>query len=208
MIRALQQQGNLRALAEPNIIAMDGQEASFLAGGEFPVPVIQSADNKTGVSLAVVFKEYGVRLRVKPTIIDEDHIRLELEPEVSTIDFANGVKVDNFVIPALRTRRAKTAVELRDGQSFSLAGLIDNNEVRTLSRVPVIGDVPILGNLFKTRSRTKNKSELVVLVTPEEILPYNPADPKPFPTFEYKGVPDSNPGLRDLTKSGPPVARP
>jgi pilus assembly protein CpaC len=176
MIRALQQQGNLRALAEPNIIAMDGQEASFLAGGEFPVPVIQTADNKTGVSIAVLFKEYGIRLKVKPTIIDEDHIRLELEPEVSTIDFANGVKVDNFVIPALRTRRAKTGVELRDGQSFSLAGLIDNNEVRTLSRVPVIGDIPILGNLFKSKSFQKNETELMFIVTAQIVRPVNRDD--------------------------------
>lgn len=176
MIRAMQQAGNLRALAEPNIIAMDGQEASFLAGGEFPVPVIQNSDNKTGVSIAVLFKEYGVRLRVKPTIIDEDHIRLELEPEVSTIDFANGVKVDNFVIPALRTRRAKTAVELRDGQSFSLAGLIDNNEVRTLSRVPVIGDIPILGNLFKSKSFQKNETELMFIVTAQLVKPMNRDD--------------------------------
>lgn len=176
MIRALQQQGNLRALAEPNIIAMDGQEASFLAGGEFPVPIIQSADNKTGVSIAVLFKEYGVRLKVKPTIVDEDHIRLELEPEVSTIDFANGVKVDNFVIPALRTRRAKTSVELRDGQSFSLAGLLDNNEVHTLSRVPVIGDIPILGNLFKSKSFQKNETELMFIVTAQIVKPVNPDD--------------------------------
>jgi pilus assembly protein CpaC len=176
MIRAMQQQGNLRALAEPNIIAMDGQEASFLAGGEFPVPVIQTADNKTGVSIAVLFKEYGIRLKVKPTIIDEDHIRLELEPEVSTIDFANGVKVDNFVIPALRTRRAKTGVELRDGQSFSLAGLIDNNEVKTLSRVPVIGDIPILGNLFKSKSFQKNETELMFIVTANIVKPMNRDD--------------------------------
>lgn len=176
MIRALAQTGNLRALAEPNIIAMDGQEASFLAGGEFPVPVIQSADNKTGVSIAVLFKEYGVRLKVKPTIIDEDHIRLELEPEVSTIDFANGVKVDNFVIPALRTRRAKTGVELRDGQSFSLAGLIDNSEVRTLSKVPVVGDIPILGNLFRSKSFQKNETELMFIVTAQIVKPMNRDD--------------------------------
>jgi len=176
MVRAMSQQGNLRALAEPNMIVMDGQEASFLAGGEFPVPVIQSADNKTGVSIAVLFKEYGVRLKVKPTIIDEDHIRLELEPEVSTIDFANGVKVDNFVIPALRTRRARTGIELRDGQSFSLAGLIDNNEVRTLSKVPVIGDIPILGALFRSKSFQKNETELMFIVTAEIVKPMNRDD--------------------------------
>ena len=123
-IRALQTQGALRALAEPNLIAMDGQQASFLAGGEFPIPMVQGGGDRSTVS--IVFKEYGVRLNFKPTIIDEDHIRLDLEPEVSTIDFANGVKFDGFLIPALKTRRAKTSVELRDGQSFALAGLLDN----------------------------------------------------------------------------------
>lgn len=176
MIRAMQTQGALRQLAEPNMIVMDGQEASFLAGGEFPVPVIQNADNKTHLSIAVIFKEYGVRLKVKPTIIDEDHIRLELEPEVSTIDFANGVKFDNFVIPALRTRRAKTGVELRDGQSFSLAGLIDNNEVKSLSRVPVISDIPIIGSLFKSKSFMKNETELMFIVTAHLVKPVNRDD--------------------------------
>ncbi|HYJ46403.1 MAG TPA: type II and III secretion system protein family protein [Pyrinomonadaceae bacterium] len=176
MVRALQQQGAIRALAEPNLIAMDGQEASFLAGGEFPVPVIQSADNKTGVNITVLFKEYGVRLKFKPTIIDEDHIRLELEPEVSTIDFSNGVKVDNFVIPALRTRRAKTGVELRDGQSFALAGLMDNNEIRTFSKVPVIGDIPVIGNLFKSKAFQKRETELMFIVTAQLVKPVNPDD--------------------------------
>ena len=111
---------------------MNGQTASFLAGGEFPVPVVQAGQG--GNSVSIIFKEYGVRLNFKPTIIDEDHIRLELEPEVSTIDFANGVTFGGFVIPALRTRRAKTGVELRDGQSFALAGLLDNNETQSLSK--------------------------------------------------------------------------
>ncbi len=122
MLRMLQTQGAFRELAEPNLIAMNGQQASFLAGGEFPVPVVQNWHGAR-VGISVVLKEYGVRLNFKPTIIDEDHIRLELEPEVSTIDFTNGVKFDGFVIPALRTRRAKTGVELRDGQSSALAGL-------------------------------------------------------------------------------------
>ncbi len=109
-IRAMQTNGALRALAEPNLIAMNGQQASFLAGGEFPVPIVQA--DRAASSVSVVFKEYGVRLNFKPTIIDEDHIRLELEPEVSTIDFANGVRFNGFMIPALRTRRARTGVEL------------------------------------------------------------------------------------------------
>ncbi|HEX8140902.1 MAG TPA: hypothetical protein VF544_25270, partial [Pyrinomonadaceae bacterium] len=148
--------------------------ASFLAGGEFPVPIVQSGDNRTSVT--VVFKEYGVRLNFKPTIIDEDHIRLELEPEVSTIDFSTGVKFDGFVIPALRTRRAKTGIELRDGQSFALAGLLDNNETRSLSKVPVVGDIPILGNLFKSKSFQKNETELMFIVTAQMVKPVNPDD--------------------------------
>jgi pilus assembly protein CpaC len=162
-IRALQTQGALRELAEPNLIAMDGKEASFLAGGEFPVPIVQGGGDKSTVS--VIFKEYGVRLNFKPTIVDEDHIRLDLEPEVSTIDFANGVKFDGFLIPALRTRRAKTSVELRDGQSFALAGLLDNNETRSLSKVPVLGDVPVLGALFKSKSFQKSETELMFFET-------------------------------------------
>lgn len=174
MIRALQQQGALRQLAEPNLIAMDGAQASFLAGGEFPVPVIQAGSERHSVT--IVFKEYGVRLNFKPTIIDEDHIRLELEPEVSTIDFSNGVKFDGFLVPALRTRRAKTGVELRDGQSFALAGLLDNNEVRSLAKVPVLGDIPIIGSLFKSKSFQKNETELMFIVTAQMVKPVNRDD--------------------------------
>ncbi len=174
MIRALQTQGALRELAEPNLIAMDGEQASFLAGGEFPVPIVQAGSDRNTVT--IVFKEYGVRLNFKPTIIDEDHIRLELEPEVSTIDFANGVKFGGFLIPALRTRRAKTGVELRDGQSFALAGLLDNNETKSLSRVPVLSDVPLLGNLFKSKSFQKQETELMFICTAQMIKPMNPDD--------------------------------
>jgi pilus assembly protein CpaC len=169
MLRMLQTQGALRALAEPNIIAMDGEKASFLAGGEFPIPVIQSGPSGTFVT--IIFKEYGVRLNFTPKIIDEDHIRLELEPEVSTIDFSNGVKFDGFIVPALRTRRAKTGIELRDGQSFALAGLMDNNELRSISKVPILGDIPILGNLFKSKSFQKNETELMFIVTAHLVKP-------------------------------------
>ena len=181
MIRALQQQGALRALAEPNLIAMNGQAASFLAGGEFPIPVVQSGQTN---SVSIVFKEYGVRLNFKPTIIDEDHIRLELEPEVSTLDFANGVRFDGYVIPALRTRRAKTGVELRDGQSFALAGLLDNNETQQLSKVPGIGDIPILGNLFKSKQFQKNESELMFIVTAQVVQPVDRDDLPRIPAVE------------------------
>lgn len=171
MIRAMQTNGALRALAEPNLIAMDGQTASFLAGGEFPIPIIQGGGGGAGTAVTIQFKEYGVRLNFKPTIIDEDHIRLELEPEVSTIDFANGVRFEGFVVPALRTRRARTGIELRDGQSFALAGLLDNSETRSLSKVPVLGDIPILGNLFKSSQFQKQETELVFIVTADLVKP-------------------------------------
>src|SRR6266487_3076447 len=174
IIHALKTQGSLRMLAEPNLIAMDGQQASFLAGGEFPVPIVQGGSDKSSVT--IVFKEYGVRLSFKPTIIDEDHIRLELEPEVSTIDFGNGVKFDGFVIPALKTRRAKTGIELRDGQSFALAGLLDNQETRSLSKMPVLGDIPILGALFKSKSFAKDETELMFIVTAQLVKPVNRDD--------------------------------
>jgi len=183
-IRALQEQGALRALAEPNLIAMNGQEASFLAGGEFPVPVVQTNGGGNSAAVTIVFKEYGVRLNFKPTILDEDHIRLELEPEVSTLDFVNGVKLNGFTIPALRTRRAKTGIELRDGQSFALAGLLDNSESQTLSKVPGLGNLPVIGNLFKSKSFQKNESELMFIVTTQIVHPVNRDDVPAMPAVE------------------------
>ena len=174
MLRLLRTEGAFRELAEPNLIAMNGQQASFLAGGEFPVPVLQTGNGQNGIT--IVWKEYGVRLNFKPTIVDEDHIRLELEPEVSTIDFTNGVRFNGFVVPALRTRRAKTGVELRDGQSFALAGLLDNNETKTLSRIPVVSEIPVIGALFKSKSFEKKETELMFIVTAHMVKPVNTDD--------------------------------
>jgi pilus assembly protein CpaC len=171
MLKLLRTEGAFRELAEPNLIAMNGQQASFLAGGEFPVPVLQTGNGSNGVT--IVWKEYGIRLNFKPTIIDEDHIRLELEPEVSTIDFSNGIRFNGFVVPALRTRRAKTGVELRDGQAFALAGLLDNNETKTLSRIPIISDIPVIGALFKSKSFEKKETELMFFVTAHMVKPIN-----------------------------------
>ncbi len=206
VIKALQTKNVLQILAEPNLVTTNGKEASFLAGGEFPVPVLQGGGAAAAVTIQ--FREFGIRLKFLPIITGNGTIKMHIQQELSTIDLNNAVVFSGFTIPALATRRTETDVELGAGQSFAIAGLIDDRVTDILNKIPGLANIPILGNLFKTRSRTKNKSELVVLVTPEEILPYNPADPKPFPTFEYKGVPDSNPGLRDLTKSGPPVARP
>lgn len=177
MLKLLRTEGAFRELAEPNMIAMNGQQASFLAGGEFPVPVLQNfGSGQGGGGITIVWKEYGIRLNFKPTIIDEDHIRLELEPEVSTIDFSNGIRFNGFVVPALRTRRAKTGVELRDGQSFALAGLLDNTETKTLSRIPIVSDIPVIGALFKSKSFEKKETELMFFVTAHMVKPVNSDD--------------------------------
>jgi pilus assembly protein CpaC len=169
-LRALQNQGALRALAEPNLVAMNGQQASFLAGGEIPVPLITGGNG----GATVLWKEYGVRLNFKPTILDEQHIRLDIEPEVSSLDFANAVRFEGFLIPALRVRRAKTGIELQNGQTFGIAGLLDNSETKSLSKMPVLADVPILGSLFKSKSFQRNETELVFIVNTKIIKPWNP----------------------------------
>jgi pilus assembly protein CpaC len=171
-IRALQERGVVRSLAEPTLTAMNGREASFISGGEIPYTFVTSAGGQAGVS--VQFKPYGIQLKFKPTIIDENHIQLDLEPEVSTVDFGNAVKLNDTFVPALRTRRAKTTLELRDGQSFALAGLLDNSESVNLSKIPGIGDIPILGELFKSRRFQKNETELLFLCTVKLTQPLNP----------------------------------
>lgn len=168
-IRALENKGALRTLSEPNMIAMDGAQASFLAGGEFPVPILQGSGNNANVT--IIFKEYGVRLNFKPTIIDEKHIRLELIPEVSTLDFANGVRFGGFTIPALRSRRAQTSIELQDGWGFTLAGLLDNSETKSLQKVPLIGDVPVLGSLFRSTQFQRQETDLMFIVTVHLVRP-------------------------------------
>src|SRR5262249_32165594 len=172
-VRALHSRGALRDLAEPNLIAMHGQKASFLAGGEFPIPVIQSVTGGQQ-AITILFKEFGVKVDFTPTIIDENHIRLELAPEVSSLDFASGVTIDSLVIPGLRVRRAKTVLELRDGQSFALAGLIDNQERVNLSKIPLLSDIPIFGELFKSRSFQRDETELLFLATVKIVEPLNP----------------------------------
>jgi pilus assembly protein CpaC len=172
-VRALHQRGAIRDLAEPNLIAMNGQKASFLAGGEFPIPIIQSL-NSGQTSVTIYFKEFGIRLNFTPKIIDENHIQLEMEPEVSTPDYTYGIVLQGYQIPGLVTRKAKTTLELRDGQSFALAGLIDNREQVSLSKIPVLGDIPVLGELFKSRRFQRNETELLFLATVKMVEPLNP----------------------------------
>jgi pilus assembly protein CpaC len=167
LVRLLQQRGLFQSLAEPNLVAESGKEASFLAGGEFPIPVAQGSGANIGVS--VQFKEFGVRLNFLPTV-SGDRVHLRVRPEVSVLDFANAIVFSGFRIPALTTRRTETEIELRDGQTFAIAGLLNNSMTQTLSKVPGIGDIPILGYLFRSKAARKDQTELVVMITPQ-ILP-------------------------------------
>jgi pilus assembly protein CpaC len=180
MIRAMQNRGLFESLAEPNLVAQSGKEASFLAGGEFPIPVMQGSGSNMGVS--VQFKEFGIRLNFTPTV-NGDRVHLKVRPEVSTLDYGNAVTISGFRIPALSTRRTETELELRDGQTFAIAGLMNNQMSSTLQKVPGIGDIPILGHLFKSKAAQKQQTELVVIITPEIL------------STESVGVTDSLPRL-------------
>jgi pilus assembly protein CpaC len=162
--KVLQGKGLFQSLAEPNLIALNGKEASFLAGGEYPYPVVQPGS--AGNSVTIMFKEFGVRLHFTPTILGNDLINLKVRPEVSSLDFSNAVQLNGFRVPALSTRRTETEVELQDGQTFAIAGLMNNTLNSTMQKIPGIGDIPILGYLFKSRAYQKNQTELVVMITP------------------------------------------
>jgi pilus assembly protein CpaC len=169
LIKALQNRGLFQSLAEPNLVAESGKEASFLAGGEFPVPVAQGSGANIGVS--VQFKEFGIRLNFTPTV-NGDRVHLKVRPEVSTLDFGNAILLSGFRIPSLQTRRAETSVELVNGQTFAIAGLMNNQMQQTMQKVPGLGDIPVLGYLFRSKASQRDQTELVVMITPE-ILPSN-----------------------------------
>jgi len=168
-VRALQSKGLFQSLAEPNLVAESGKEASFLAGGEFPVPIAQGSG--ANLAITVTFKEFGIRLNFTPTVIG-NRIHLKVRPEVSTFDFANAVLLNGFRIPALSTRRTETELELENHQTFAIAGLMNNSVNATMQKIPGIGDIPILGALFRSKAAQKDQTELVVMITPE-ILPNN-----------------------------------
>jgi len=182
-IEALQTKNLLQILAEPNLIAVNGKEASFLAGGQFPFPIVQPGAGFTAVTIS--FKEFGVRLQFTPVIMPNGNIHLKVAPEVSTLDFANALTISGFTVPALSTRRAETEFELQDGQSFVIAGLMDNRVTDIYNKIPGLGDIPILGNFFRSKSLQKSNSELMVLctvhrVSPSAEQPGPPKNPKPF----------------------------
>ena len=184
-IQALETKGVVEVLAEPNVMAVNGKEASFLAGGEYPYPVAQSSGTGGGASISIMFKEYGIRLNFIPTITPRGTIRLQVAPEVSALDFTNAVTISGFEVPAITSRKVKTEVELADGQSFVIGGLLDNNETETFQKIPFLGDIPILGKFFQSMVRTKTNTELIVIVTPEFVNPIGAGSALPelkFPT--------------------------
>jgi pilus assembly protein CpaC len=217
LIRALQNRGLFQSLAEPNLIAQNGKEASFLAGGEYPYPIVQGSG--AGVAVTISFKEFGIKLNFTPTVLSNDLIHLKVRPEVSSLDFANAVTVEGFRVPALSTRRTETELELRDGQTFAIAGLMNNSVTSSLQKIPGIGDIPILGLLFKSKASRREQTELVVMITPQIIRPgspgaaaalpglserYMPPLPKPLPSPPPFGPPQSSltPGQKSTVATG------
>ncbi len=191
LIKALQQRNLLQILAEPNLLTETDKEASFLAGGEFPFPVVQGGTNFTAVTIQ--FKEFGVRLNFKPTLTEDGRIHLKVRPEVSALDFSNALTVSGFVVPAISTRRVESEMELADGQSFAIAGLVDDRVTQTLAKFPGLGNIPILGQLFKSRTLNKTKTELLVVVTPHIVKPLSADQVPSGPKFMVPFLPPAGP---------------
>jgi len=185
-ISALETKGVVQVLAEPNVMATNGKEASFLAGGEFPYPVVQGTSSGSA-AVTIEFKEYGIRINFIPTITPRGTIHLQVAPEVSALDYSHEAAISGFEVPGITTRRVNTEVELADGESFMIGGLLDKSTNDTFEKIPFIGDIPIIGKLFQSELKTKNDTELIVIVTPEIVSPYpaganvsNPNFPVPF----------------------------
>ena len=203
-LTALETNNLVEILAEPNLLAIDGQPASFVAGGEFPYPTVQGGGVAGAVTIA--FREFGVKLKFLPTITPRGSIRLHVLPEVSSLDFANGLEFQGFNVPALVTRRVETEVELESGQSFAIAGLLDRRVTETLSKIPGISSIPILGKLFQSRTRTPTNSELLIIITPELVRPIPVGEPLPDlirPKEFLKGGPQTLPRTPGVEVTGP-----
>ena len=182
-VAMLQQQNLAQILAEPNLITVEGKEASFLAGGQFPYPTI--TNTPTGGSIAPVvtvqFKPFGVQLTFTPTVTPQGSINLQVKPEVSSLDYTNAVTIQGFLIPALTSRKVESEIILKDGETFAIAGLIDNRVTKELDKMPFVGDIPIIGNLFKSRTTQKTSTELLVTVTPHFVKPLTPDEKAKLP---------------------------
>src|SRR5579884_3128118 len=214
-ISDLESKSVLEILAEPNLLALNGQKADFLAGGEFPFPVVQGGANVGAVTIQ--FRPFGVKLDFTATVGPDRVIRMHIAPEVSTLDFTQAVTISGFTVPAISTRRAETEVELKDGQSFGIAGLLDNRATVQLSKIPGIGDIPVLGNLFRSHSVNRSNTELMVLVTPRVVDPVQSNGPPPLPpaapvkflntpSFD-KGLPAAAPAHNSSTPTQQPGAK-
>ena len=179
VVSALEEQGVVRRLAEPNLVALSGEEAMFLAGGEFPIPVAQPGGAGSVPVITVQWKEYGVRLHFVPTVLSDDIISMRIEPEVSDLDYINAVDISGIKVPAILSRRTRTTVELREGQAFAISGLIQTKDTRTLDQVPWLGSVPVLGALFRSSEFQKDETELVALITPYIVKPVPPGNKDP-----------------------------
>ena len=199
-IQALQQNNVLQILAEPNLLTASGKDASFLAGGEFPFPIVQGTTGGGFAGITVQFKEFGVRLNFTPTLTPSGLIHLHVKPEVSSLDFTNALTISGFLIPALSTRRVESEMDLKDGQSFAIAGLIDNRDTEELSKIPFIGDIPVLGKLFNSRSINKTRDELLVMVTPRIVQPIQTDQKKPE-LFFPKSFLETTPGAAEQPKT-------
>jgi pilus assembly protein CpaC len=201
-IKALQARSLLQILAEPNLVTTNGKEASFLVGGEFPVPVLQGGGNSGAVT--IMFREFGVRLTFNPIMTPNHTIRMYVKPEVSTLDFTNAVSLNGFTIPALSSRKMETNIELGEGQTFIIAGLIDSRVNDTVTHIPGLANLPILGNLFKSKDEKKSRSELVVMVTPEITEPLQPGDVKALPVMprEFLGPVVPGPEMKTEKRKG------
>jgi pilus assembly protein CpaC len=206
-IQALTTNQIAQILAEPTITALSGEKASFLSGGEFPYPVIQGG---TGgfTSVTIQFRPYGVKLDFTPTVLADGTIQLKVAPEVSALDYSNEVTISGYTIPAISTRRAETLVELKSGQSFAISGLLDNRTSDQLSKIPGIGDIPILGKLFQSKSITKSVAELAVIVTPTVVDPLteNPTPTQPTTAIPFINDPKFDKGI--APKNPPPQPQP
>jgi pilus assembly protein CpaC len=212
-IAALEAKGVVQVLAEPNVLTANGKQGSILAGGQYPYPVVQGVGGSASSAVTIEFKEFGVRLNFIPTITPRGTIRLQLAPEVSSLDFANGVTISGFTVPGLDVRRVRTEVELGEGQSFAVGGLLDNRESQTLSKIPFIGDIPILGKFFQSIEKKKTNTELIVIVTPEIVNPIPVGAALPELKYPEKflpsasGIPMTTPGT-DVTGGTPAAPAP
>jgi pilus assembly protein CpaC len=210
-LQALEQRQLAQVLAQPNIIAANGKEASFLAGGQFPYPQVQGSSSAVGGAVTIQFKEYGVRLNFIPTITPRGTIRLQVAPEVSTLDFTNGIELSGFDVPGIDTRRVNTEVELADGQSFAIGGLLNDTDNETFMKIPFLGDIPILGKFFQTMQKTKVNTELIVIVTPEIVAPIPAGATLPEPKYPGKflppnsGIPMNNPDAKTAANTPAPA---